>query len=175
VSVVGVGLVRFAGYFEYLHLIRRQKARLYDARAERLRHQVPVHLLKLASSQTEGDVLAVLERATEELELERVELLRNGVPFKQFGRAGEGSRDSVRATYPLGRDDQARATLRFQWCGDEPNVSPQVAILLQLLVDGATQGLLRVGSQLAPAPCPDPSPSYAGTPAIATNSAGGLS
>jgi UDP-GlcNAc:undecaprenyl-phosphate/decaprenyl-phosphate GlcNAc-1-phosphate transferase len=174
VSVVGVGLVRFAGYFEYLHLVRRQKARLYDARAERLRHQVPVHLMALAGARTESDVLSVIERATDEFDFERVELLRDGIPLKQFGRAGELHRDSVRATYPLGRDDQARATLRFQWYGDEPNVSPQVAILLQLLVDAATQGLLRAGSQLAPAPRSDPSPSYAGTPAVAGSSGGGL-
>jgi UDP-GlcNAc:undecaprenyl-phosphate GlcNAc-1-phosphate transferase len=160
VCIVGVGLVRFAGYFEYLHLIRRQKARLYDPRAQKLRFQVPAMLSALSTTRNEEEVLGLLDRATQVLDLERVELLADGRPVRAFGTQGERRRDSVRATYPLGRDDQARASLRFSWNGGESDVPPQVAILLQLVVDSTTHALVRLNSALAPAPRPEQEPTY---------------
>jgi hypothetical protein len=56
----------------------------------------------------------------------------------------------VRATYPIGREDQAHTRIRFEWLGDEPAVSPQVAILLQVLVDSVTTALERCDSRLVP-------------------------
>ncbi len=160
VSIVGVGLVRFAGYFEVLHVARRQRARLYDPRAVGLRYAVPEYLATLATARTEGEVMDLLEHATTRLDFERIELLKDGATRRQFGPKDGSEREVVRATYPLGRDDQARASLRFSWSASEPEVPPQVAILLQLIVDGAANALVRVGSPLAPGPMSDPAPSY---------------
>lgn len=160
VSIVGVGLVRFAGYFEYLHLLRRQKARLYDPRAQKLRFQVPLIIAELAGARTERDVLQLLGRSILALDLECLEVLREGQPLHVFGAPVERRRDTVRATYPLGRDDQACASLRFLWNGSEADVTPQVAILLQLVADSTTQALVRAKSALSPVPHPEPEPTY---------------
>jgi UDP-GlcNAc:undecaprenyl-phosphate GlcNAc-1-phosphate transferase len=172
VSIVGVGLVRFAGYFEYLHRLRRQKARLYDERAQMLRQQVPVLLLELGAANREDEVLTLLDRAHRALDLERLEILRNQQPVHVFGAAGEGNRDTVRATYPLGRDDQAQASLRFFWNGAEADVTPQVAILLQLVADSATNALIRARSSLSPVPYPEPEVTYDVAHAVAAGPSG---
>jgi UDP-GlcNAc:undecaprenyl-phosphate/decaprenyl-phosphate GlcNAc-1-phosphate transferase len=173
VSIVGVGLVRFAGYFEYLHLIRRQKARLYDPRAQQLRFQVPLIIAGLSTAGSEKEVLGLLERATLALDLERLEVLKDGHSVHAFGAASEERRrDTVRATYPLGRDDQARASLRFFWNGGEPDVTPQVAILLQLVVDSTCHAFIRANSALAPAPRLEPELTYDVAHAVAAGTSG---
>jgi UDP-GlcNAc:undecaprenyl-phosphate/decaprenyl-phosphate GlcNAc-1-phosphate transferase len=173
VSVVGVGLVRFAGYFEYLHLLRRQKARLYDPRAQQLRYQVPLVIAELNATRSEDEVLGLLHRAIQALDLARLEILTDGQPVLAFGmEEGEARRDTVRATYPLGRDDQARASVRFFWTGGEPDVPAQVAILLQLVVDSTMHALIRANSVLAPAPRLEPEPTYDVTHAVAAGPSG---
>lgn len=172
VCIVGVGLVRFAGYFEYLHLVRRQKARLYDSHAQKLRFQVPLVLAELAAATTEGEVFQLLDRTTAALDLERLELLKDGQRVRAFGAGEERRRDTVRATYPLGRDDQARASLRFLWTSGEPDVPPQVAILLQLVVDSTTQALIRANSALSPTPRLEAEPTYDVAHAVAASTSG---
>ncbi len=163
VSIVGVGLVRFAGYFESLHLSRRQKARIYDAQAEKLRREIPRLLTQCSNVHSEAEVLALLEGAVENLSLERLELVAEGRVVRAFqSEPPQSQRESVRTTYPVGRDDQARAALKFHWCSDEANVSPQTAILLQLLVNAAAEALQRVGSSLSPSAArSEPAPAYA--------------
>jgi UDP-GlcNAc:undecaprenyl-phosphate GlcNAc-1-phosphate transferase len=174
VSIVGVGHVRFAGYFEVLHVARRQRARLYDPRAERLRHAVPEYLTSLGAARTEGDIMQLLDHAATHLDFDRIEVVKDGIARRQFGRMDLSEREIVRATYPLGRDDQARASMRFSWGAGEPDVPPQIAILLQIIVDSAANALLRVGSPLAPGPLSEPPPSYEVSPAVVASSGGAL-
>jgi len=152
VSLVLVALVRFVGYFEYLHALKRQKARIYDARTNELRRAVPDLLRRLSEVDSEADVFDTLDQATRSHLFGRLTVEGDpGVERRLDSMAPDAStRAMVRATYPLGPEDQAHARIRFEWVGDEPDVSPQVAILLQLLVDGVTVALDRSGSRLAP-------------------------
>jgi UDP-GlcNAc:undecaprenyl-phosphate GlcNAc-1-phosphate transferase len=152
-SVVLIALVRFVGYFEYLHLVRRQKARIYDRRTNLLRLALPALLSRLASARTEEDVLAVLSDALEQTEVERMEIEAAGGQRRFDSSAPpSGSRDLVRAAFPVGREDRAQAKIRFLFRSDEAEVRPEAAILLQLLVDGAALALERTGSALGPLP-----------------------
>jgi UDP-GlcNAc:undecaprenyl-phosphate/decaprenyl-phosphate GlcNAc-1-phosphate transferase len=152
-SVVLVVLVRFVGYFEYLHLVRRQKARIYDHRTNLLRLALPALLHRLTASRSEDDVLTVLQDALTQSELEGVEIESDAGGRKLESMAPpSGTRDLVRAAYPIGREDRARAKIRFLFRSDEADVRPEVAILLQLLVDAAAIALERNGSRLAPTP-----------------------
>jgi UDP-GlcNAc:undecaprenyl-phosphate GlcNAc-1-phosphate transferase len=152
-SVVLIALVRFVGYFEYLHLVRRQKARIYDRRTNLLRLALPALLARLASARTEDDVLAVLSDALEQTEVERMEIEAAGGQRRFDSSAPpSGSRDLVRAAFPVGREDRAQAKIRFLFRSDEAEVRPEAAILLQLLVDGAALALERTGSALGPLP-----------------------
>jgi hypothetical protein len=62
--------------------------------------------------------------------------------------AGEPS-ELVSARYPLAESSLPRADLRFQWYSATGDVSPQMEVLLQVVVDVAHMSLLRVGSRLA--------------------------
>lgn len=163
VSVVLVALVRFVGYFEYVHVLRRQKARMYDPRTERLRHVVPRLLRELHEAQDEAEVLSALTAVARECSFEGLEIedQTGGSRRAESIPPLTAKRDLlVRATYPLGRDDRARARVRFAWRGDEPDVLPQAAILLQVLIDATVSALERCGSSLAPMPEPVSEPSY---------------
>jgi UDP-GlcNAc:undecaprenyl-phosphate GlcNAc-1-phosphate transferase len=154
VSIVLVGLVRFVGYFEYLHVLRRQKARLYDDRTENLRRRVPELLIRLNQADNEDEVLTVLRQSAQVGVFERLEI-DNGAGVVQpldSMPPPSGERDLVRATYPIGAEGRAHSRVRFLWQGEEAHVSPEVAILLQLLVDALTSALERCGSPLVPSP-----------------------
>lgn len=159
-SVVFVGLVRFVGYFEYLHTLRRQKSRLYDARVEQLRQSVPELLFRLAAGRTEADIFELIDFVGEHLQFEFVEVL--GPNFtRRWERSPDSetpTRDLVQATYPLGRDDRARAKMRFGWQSSQQDVAPQADILLQVLADGIARALNRAGSALAPEALPSVEP-----------------
>ena len=151
-SAVLIALVRFVGYFEYLHLIRRQKARIYDQRTNLLRLALPELLRRLSGVRSEDEVMGVLQDAVAQSELERVEIESAGGEQRIEGLPPpSGSRDLVRAAYPIGREDRARAKIRFLFRSDEADVRPETAILLQLLVDATATGLERAKSRLAPA------------------------
>ncbi|HEY3493454.1 MAG TPA: MraY family glycosyltransferase [Polyangiaceae bacterium] len=151
-SVVLIALVRFVGYFEYLHTVRRQKSRIYDSRTNLLRLALPELLRRLTSARTEDDVLRVLRDAAEQSELERVEIEgAGGAHHIETTPPPSSSRDLVRAAYPIGREDRAQAKIRFLFRSDEADVTPETAILLQVLVDATASGLERMKSQLAPA------------------------
>lgn len=153
VSIVLVGLVRFVGYFEYMHGLRRQKARLYDDRTETLRRRVPELLARLRETDSEDSVLSVLRKSAELGVFERFEIERGvGVRPPDSLLPPSGERDLVRATYPIGPEGRAHSRVRFLWRGEEAIVSPEVAILLQLLVDAVTLALERCGSSLVPSP-----------------------
>ena len=59
-SVVTIGVVRFVGYFEYLFLRRRQRARLRSRHAKLLRYLVPDAPALFSGARTEDDVWRIL-------------------------------------------------------------------------------------------------------------------
>jgi UDP-GlcNAc:undecaprenyl-phosphate GlcNAc-1-phosphate transferase len=155
-SVVFIALVRFVGYFEYLHALRRQKARLYEHYVEGLRQAVPELLFRLAECRTENEVFSLLSAAQQELKFEYVELVElsgdNAMRrWPIMENAVPSSREIVQAAYPIGRDDRARAKVRFAWQSSQQDVAPQADILLQVLTDRLAHALSRAGSPLAPA------------------------
>jgi UDP-GlcNAc:undecaprenyl-phosphate GlcNAc-1-phosphate transferase len=150
-SIVFIALVRFVGYFEYLHTLRRQKSRMYDQSVERFRQSLPELLSELRRSRTEADVFALLDGARSELHLELVEIV--GAEVSRRWEAADstgGERDLVQASYPLGRDDRARAKVRFLWQSSQQDIAPQADILLQVLADGLAHALEVTGSPFAP-------------------------
>ena len=157
VSAVCVALIRFAGYFEYLHALRRQRSEMYEPTAECLRRWVPVLLRHLGEAQHEDDVHAILEQS---LALCRMDCLTlenlDGSSRRIFptGMTPRSEREAVRASYMVGRADQARARVCFVWASDRPDPSPQSAILLQLVVDGLAAALTACKSPFAPAAAP---------------------
>src|SRR5690606_29433301 len=60
-SAVLVGLMRFVGYFEYLHLVRRQRARVRSRDAEMLRYALPDLPAMIQKAESEDEVWAALE------------------------------------------------------------------------------------------------------------------
>jgi|GEM_PF-217898 len=66
------------------------------------------------------------------------------------------SLDANRARYPLGPDGHARAAIKFAWHSDYGEVSAQVEVLLQVIVDVVAASFARVGSAYAPATAPEP-------------------
>lgn len=175
VSLVLVALVRFVGYFEYLHALKRQKARMYDVRTDQLRRAIPELLRRLDGLRSEDRVLETLDETTRSHLFDRLTI--EGAPDSTRRHDSvapdASSRAMVRATYPLGSEDQAHARIRFEWVGDEPDVSPQDAILLQLLVDSVTGALERAGSRLAPARDTARAPSRPNASAVPLTSSGG--
>ena len=153
-SIVFVGLVRFGGYVEYLHVVRRQKSRIYEPRVEQLRQTIPTLLERLQRSRTEADVFGLLEFVQRHLRFDLVHVFSADFERRwEGGRPGEANvlnRDLVIVTYPLGRDDHARAKVRFGWKSTEQHVAPHADILLQLLADGVARALHRAGSALSP-------------------------
>jgi UDP-GlcNAc:undecaprenyl-phosphate GlcNAc-1-phosphate transferase len=151
-SVVLVGLVRFLGYFEYLLLMRRQRARLRSPETESLRRLIPELVALFAAAASEDDVFAVLATVGERAKLAAVEVVESGAttPSHRWdSNRGVGDiSEQVSAQYPLGEDRLARADLRFRWHSPTGDVSPQMEVLLQVLVDIALNALRGVGSRL---------------------------
>ena len=172
VTLVFLGLVRFLGYFEYLHFRKRQKSRLRDPLTERLRLVVPRLIVARSEAKREADVLDALERLTSETEIQCMEMVSAGSPVHCWKKPGAdcSKRDLVELEFPIGRDDLAVATLKLGWSSDQEDPAPQVDVLLQILVDEFARTLAAVESAYAPAPrrsdpmaspAPIPVPSYA--------------
>ncbi|MEI9939910.1 MAG: MraY family glycosyltransferase [Pseudomonadota bacterium] len=156
VSLVFVGFVRFLGYFEYLHFRKRQKARLRDPFTENLRRVVPSLIVSLSKASGEDSALSVLERLTTETPILCVEVMVAGDEVSRARRwslleADHAKRDLVEMRFPLGREPEAIASVRFRWNSDMEDPAPQVDVLLQILVDELSSALLSFGSDLLPA------------------------
>ncbi len=156
-SVVLVGLVRFVGYFEYLLLMVRQRARLRTPETEVLRRLVPELPGLFAQVRSEDDVFVALGPLVERAGVSSIELVESeGKQPAKCWQSKEGPVDAsetVSARFPLGADARARAELRFHWRSATGDVSPQMEVLLQVFVDVVLGALLRVNSRLvAPVP-----------------------
>ena len=156
-SVVLIGIVRFVGFFEYLFIIRRQKARLRSRDAELLRGLLPDVPALFAAARTEREIWSALRESIIRADITVVELVTaDSTVVVERWRKGETNdsalaiADLVSAKFPLGREDLARAQLRFRWRSDQGDVSAQSEVLLQVIVDVVTRNLTRVGSEYAP-------------------------
>jgi UDP-GlcNAc:undecaprenyl-phosphate GlcNAc-1-phosphate transferase len=150
-SVVLIGLVRFAGYFEYLNRAHRQAARIYDPTTQRLRHAAPRMLEALRTVDSAGAALDILRDIGAAGECAAVEVrTATGVVCRFSGTTGETT-VAARVTYPVGPDAAARAQVHFLWGHEHAHPSPHVGILLQVLVDSFASALDRCSSELAPA------------------------
>jgi UDP-GlcNAc:undecaprenyl-phosphate GlcNAc-1-phosphate transferase len=162
-SAVIMAIVRFVGYFEYVLLLRTQRAKLRAPHTEGLRHGVPEALIRLRQAGDEREVWEALEAFVKDARLRSAELCKiekvddgpegEAVPWSTHGRTSlDGGEESflVVARYAIGPESRARANLSFSWNGDMNDVLPQDDILMQLVVDAATQALERVYSPYAP-------------------------
>jgi UDP-GlcNAc:undecaprenyl-phosphate GlcNAc-1-phosphate transferase len=151
-SLALMGLVRFVGYFEYLLLMRRQRARLRSAETEALRRLVRQLPALFEAVRSEDDVLAVLGSLGGAAGLAAIEVVESG--GKRAMHCWESKSPAVdvselvSARYPLGDERLARADLRFRWRSATGDVSPQTEVLLQVLVDVVLEALVRVRSRL---------------------------
>jgi len=157
VSLVFVGLVRFLGYFEYLHFRKRQRARLRDPFTENLRRVIPSLIVSLSRASSEDAALDVLGRLTTETSMQCVEVLapagiRSRARSWRAPDADCTSRDLAELAFPIGPEASAIANLRFRWRCEMEDPAPQVDMLLQILVDELSDVLLAFESNLLPAP-----------------------
>lgn len=152
-SIVMVALIRFLGYFEYVLLMRRQRARLTDPDTEALRRILPEAVVLFEATRTDEDVWGALEQLLGKAHMAAAELVPIGLDAHidaWKGVATRGAETMASARFPIGEDHLARAELRFRWCSPRTDVSPQTAVLLQVLVDVVAAALMRVNSQFAP-------------------------
>ena len=149
-SVVLIGLVRFAGYFEYLHRANRQAARFYDPVTQRLRLATPRLLEAFGSARTATEALDLLREVAENGDCVGIEVRKQTTVVKRFDSVPPAGPVSSHTTYPLGPDGRARATVHFFWESEQVIPSAHVGILLQLLVDALAAALVRSASELAP-------------------------
>lgn len=159
-AVVVIGLVRFVGAFEYTHLRRRQRARIRSPRTEAMRRVLPAMISSCERASTATEVMAVLTDAAGRAGLEFLEVLdvRGRSEKCSFRWDRNGPPDDpgkvVSARYPLGTGQDAQHEIKFGWQSDQSDVSPQLEILLQVLVDAACEGLIRTGSEFVRTPRP---------------------
>jgi len=155
-SVVFIGFVRAVGYFEYVHVRRRQKERLRSRDSEILRRLLPRLPARFDAARVEADVLAVLVELGREAGLCYIEILpaSEGEPtaFRWANPKDPDpfGRDVLSARYPIGWDASARASINFGFRSDFGDVSPQTEVLLQVITDMAETSLFAVKSRLAP-------------------------
>ncbi|GMV18734.1 MAG: hypothetical protein AMXMBFR56_69580 [Polyangiaceae bacterium] len=154
VTVVMIGLVRFVGYFEYLHLRKRQKAHLYDRHTEKLRRELPRAQERLAAAESAEDVWSDLAKLAEACDLAYVAVLSTPQASEQevyrHDRSGVGERDLVSARFFVGREASARICIKFGWRSETEDVPPQADILMQVAADLVESALVRLGSNFAP-------------------------
>jgi UDP-GlcNAc:undecaprenyl-phosphate GlcNAc-1-phosphate transferase len=140
-TVVMIALVRFAGYFEYLNLRRKQRLHLYDAHTERLRWLLPELPKRLNAVHDEAGLREELDRLVAQAQLARIELLAQGGKGSECVLVSEAasdvsrSRDLASAQYPLRLDGDMLGELAFSWRSDAGQASPQMDILLQIVAD----------------------------------------
>jgi UDP-GlcNAc:undecaprenyl-phosphate GlcNAc-1-phosphate transferase len=153
VTLVFVGLVRFLGYFEYLHFRKRQKSRLRDPFTENLRRVVPRLIVRMSEVSNEADALSVLEGLTTQSDIQCVEVFAAGRQAHCWNKSDAdcAKRDLIEMVFPIGRDSAAVASLKFRWSSDSQDPAPQVDVLLQILVDELARTLVAFESSLAPA------------------------
>jgi len=174
VTVVLIGLVRFVGYFDYLHFQRRQKSRLRDPVTESLRTLVPELLLASVTARSEVAAFELLERLTTQSAVLHAELWVGSASVRCWAAPGAELvvRDWVEASFPLGADETANSRLKFSWPSETGAPPLQADVLLQIFVDQLASALDRAGSEYAPTrrAAPSLADGQAVEPSLARNS-----
>jgi len=153
-TVAVIVLVRFVGYFDYLLMLRRERAHLRSPDAELLRQAVPDILARLSSTATEADALEAMTAMVERGCLVSAEVVRREPSERHWSWPPAPPPESpklVTTQFPLGTDSMARADLRVGWTSSSGIVTPQSEVLLQLVADALTTALSRTTSDCAPA------------------------
>ncbi len=153
-STVLITLVRWVGYFDYVHRKKRQQQRLHDVHTERLRRALPEVLRTLDGSRSLDEVWACLEGLGDRVGLTAIELLATGSRKPVWTWTGPESTRNVSTSFPLGSDATARAEIKFSWQSDTAQVPSAIDILMQLVADALERGFLRTRT-LHHAPLPD--------------------
>jgi UDP-GlcNAc:undecaprenyl-phosphate GlcNAc-1-phosphate transferase len=154
-TVAVVVLVRFVGYFDYLLLLRCERAHLRSPDAEKLRQAVPEVLARLSATETESDALETMTHMVERGCLVSAEIITRNPAARHWSwppRPPSASPKVVTTRFPLGAESAARADLRVEWESASGNITPQSEVLLQLVADALTTALSRTTSDCAPAP-----------------------
>jgi UDP-GlcNAc:undecaprenyl-phosphate GlcNAc-1-phosphate transferase len=146
-SLVLVILVRFTGYFGDMLRAGRPGTRTYDAVTQRLRSEFPQLLLALREVRTERETLVLLGTVAELCNCEGWELVTDTLTHRN---GSTETSNGARVSFPLGVELNARARFDLFWETVDQHPSPQVDILLQVLVDAAVHALKRCRSSLAP-------------------------
>jgi UDP-GlcNAc:undecaprenyl-phosphate GlcNAc-1-phosphate transferase len=149
-SVVLIGIVRFVGYFEYVLVLKQQRARLLSHDVEAFRAVVPPLIRRLTSCITEQEIWTSVDWLRREASIGAIEI-GEGSSDVRVERWGTATEDDVAVTFPLGAEDRARATIRIHWRSESGSVSPQAEILLQVVADALAAAMERVGSRYAAA------------------------
>lgn len=157
VSIILFGLVRLAGFFEYITMLRQRYARVQGEHVELLRRQLPTLPGKFAAITAETQLWMVLETVVKECKLDHVEINELATttmtaPLRIAGsplmEVRSGHQMWVR--YPIGSKETAVAEFCFAWTSEASDELSQCTILLQIIVDMVEQTLGRMNSRLAP-------------------------
>jgi UDP-GlcNAc:undecaprenyl-phosphate GlcNAc-1-phosphate transferase len=160
-SLVLIGLIKFAGYFEYLKPRARESSRLRSRDGERLRFALPKAVKTLGEAQSEEELFAELGTIASEAQLDLIDLIelssegtaaKPASVWQRHPKADKLRDDLVSVSFPIGPEQKARAFLCFRWESAAGEVTPQAEILLQVLVDIVAAELTRLRSRLAPEP-----------------------
>jgi len=152
-SVVVVGLARFVGYFSLAHLRKRQQARVRSRETELLRRVIPGLAERFEQAGSEEALMQELVAVAKEVELSSLTLAAGDHQVLDWSDGVDNTRRILsHMSYPLGADALAQARLSISVMNDfeDPQMSPQTDILLQVVADVLATNLRRLGSDLAP-------------------------
>jgi UDP-GlcNAc:undecaprenyl-phosphate GlcNAc-1-phosphate transferase len=150
VTVVVIGLVRFLGYFDHLHLQSRQKSRLRDSWTESLRGRLPGYVVAAARAKSEQEALGPLEQLARDRLVTRAEIITEGSVVFGWGARIEynsSRRDALELVFPIG-DESNPYSVRFTCIRETDEIPPSAEILLQVAVDAVTHALKSCNSVL---------------------------
>lgn len=155
-SVVLVGLVRLAGYFEYLRVRREHRALPCSRDAEPIRRALPLLPLALDGTTATAEVLGGLDQFAQAAGIRALELIDRDTNSTLHKWEADAStrREDVSAAYSFGAPRSLE--LRFTWMSEFGELSPHAQVLLQVAVDVVEAHLVRVRSALVqPIESPD--------------------
>ncbi len=142
--------LRFAGYVEYVRLRLMRRGRIKSPMIEALRKALPAVPARFAVATTEDGIFEELRGIVDPLEIDVVEIVSAAgrvLPVFVRDPARRVLPDDTRATVQLGDDRRGQVT--FMWPRSRGECTPDVEILLQVLIDMAMPHLSRVGSAWA--------------------------
>ena len=148
-----IGVVRFAGYFELALLRRQQRAQLLSGPAEALRRSLPPLIMTARDAPNAASVWAALEAVLDSGPFVYAEYrpTRHENPtwkWEASARSGRKEGKLTESTFAIRVFPGAsEGMLRFACLCDEPELPPQVEILLQLVADTVESALVQINVQ----------------------------